>query len=220
MSKIPLYKMFNDILYRLHTGGQWEEVPINEADEMTWWAVDHHDRKWSWDGRLQRVFEQRIQTVKDGWDVSVLTGEGSHAVAKKGGEAVAYQGRKKAKTSNSLPITDPQGYSVATTQRVAGNHQDAYELKPHLQDACKAMKRLGLSIAGAFFNAASAFDTRDARQVCYNHPVIPNMDENKRNRKTTKLGRRRLFNPTIDKDRFTSERTFAWVDKFRALLVD
>ena len=27
-SKIPLYKIFNYILYRLHTGCQWEEIPI------------------------------------------------------------------------------------------------------------------------------------------------------------------------------------------------
>jgi transposase len=28
-SKIPLYKMFNYILYRLHTGCQWEQLPID-----------------------------------------------------------------------------------------------------------------------------------------------------------------------------------------------
>ena len=30
--KIPLYKLFNYILYRLHTGCQWEKLPI-EADK-------------------------------------------------------------------------------------------------------------------------------------------------------------------------------------------
>jgi transposase len=219
VSKIPLYKIFNYILYRLHTGCQWEAVPIDKQDEITWWAVYHHYRKWSRDGSLQRVYEHSVQAVKAVLDLSVLNVDGSHAVAKKGGEAVAYQGRKKAKTSNILPITDHNGYIVATTEIVAGNHNDAYQLKVHLQDAFKAMKRLGLSIAGAFFNADSAFDTRDARKVCFNHRVIPNIAENKRNRKSTKLGRKRLFNPTLYKDRFASERTFAWIDKFRALLV-
>lgn len=219
VSKIPLYKIFNYILYRLHTGCQWEEVPIEEADGMTWWAVYHHYRKWSREGSLQRVYEHSVQAVKDLVDLSVLNVDGSHAVAKKGGEAVAYQGRKKAKTSNILPITDHNGYIVATTEIVAGNHNDAYELKPHLQDAFKAMKRLGLSIAGAVFNADSAFDTREARKVCFNHRVIPNIAENKRNRKSTKRGRKRLFNPIVYKHRFASARTFAWVDKFRALLV-
>ena len=31
-SKIPLYKVFNYILYRLHTGCQWSALPI-EADK-------------------------------------------------------------------------------------------------------------------------------------------------------------------------------------------
>ena len=219
VSKIPLYKMFNYVLYRLHTGCQWDQVPIDAADEITWWAVYHHFRKWSRDGSLQRVFEHSVQAVQAVLDLSVLNVDGSHAVAKKGGEAVAYQGRKKAKTSNILPMTDHNGYIVATTEIIAGNHNDAYELKPYLQCAFKTMKRLGLSIAGAFFNADSAFDTRDARKVCFNHHLIPNIDENKRNRKTTKLGRKRLFNPTVYKDRFASERTFAWIDKFRAVLV-
>jgi len=33
---IPLYKVFNYILYRLHTGCQWERLPIDNApDEPT-----------------------------------------------------------------------------------------------------------------------------------------------------------------------------------------
>jgi transposase len=34
-----------------------------------------------------------------------------------------------------------------------------------------------------------------------------------------KRGRKRLFNPEIYKHRFSAERTFAWIDKFKALLV-
>jgi len=81
------------------------------------------------------------------------------------------------------------------------------------------MKHWGLVIAGALFNADSAFDTRDARKVCFNHQVVPNMIENKRNRQSTKRGRKRHFNPEVYKLRFVSERSFAWIDKFRALLI-
>ncbi len=45
------------------------------------------------------------------------------------------------------------------------------------------------------------------------------MAENKRNRQSPKRGRKRLFNPAVYKRRFTSERSFAWIDKFRALLL-
>jgi transposase len=219
VSKIPLHKVFNYVLYRLHTGCQWAEVPIAQADDISWWAVYYHFRKWSRDGSLEKVWQHSVDLIKDQLDTSVLNVDGSHAVAKKGGEAVAYQGRKHAKTSNILPVTDHNGYILATTEIIAGNHNDAYDLKTHLQDAFTGIKRLGVSIDGAFFNADSGFDTREARKVCFNHHLIPNIDENKRNRKTTKLGRKRLFNPVLYKDRFTSERTFAWIDKFRALLV-
>ncbi len=157
--------------------------------------------------------------MKDDLDFSELNLDGSHAIAKKGGERVAYQPRKRAKTSNVLPITDVQGYIVATTGIVAGNHHDAFNLKLNLQTAFKGMKRLGLAIQGAFFNADSAFDTKAARKTCFNHAIIPNMAENKRNRKQPKRGRKRLFDPEVYKHRFTSERSFAWIDKFRALLI-
>jgi transposase len=225
VSKIPLYKIFNYILYRLHTGCQWEALPIGAdredpgVDEISWWAVYYHFRKWSRDGSLEKVWQHSIERVKEQLDTSVLNVDGSHAVAKKGGEAVAYQGRKKAKTSNILPVIDHNGYILATTEIMAGNHNDAYELKAHLQQAFTAIKRLGVSIAGAYFNADSGFDTREARKVCFNHHLIPNIAENKRNRKSVKRGRKRLFNSTVYKDRFVSERTFAWIDKFRAILV-
>ena len=120
-------------------------------------------------------------------------------------------------TSNILPITDAQGFIIASTGIVAGNRHDAFNLKRNLQTAFKWIKRLGISITAAFFNADSAFDTRTARKVCFNHGLIPNIDENKRNQKRVKRGRKRLFNKSIYNKRFSSERTFAWIDKFRAL---
>jgi hypothetical protein len=162
------------MLYRLHTGCQWAALPV-EPDandptqpEISWDAVYYHYRQWSRDGSLEQVWQHSILVIQDDLDLSVLNLDGSHALAKKGGEAVAYQARKRAKTSNILPMTDDNGYIVATTDIVAGNHNDAFDLKPHLQAAFKAIKRLGLSIAGAFFNADSGFDTRDARKVCFN----------------------------------------------------
>ena len=187
--------------------------------EISWQAVYYHFQKWSAEGRLERVWQQSIQTMRQDLDLTHLNLDGSHALAKKGGESGAYQPRKRAKTSNILPITDRQGYIVASTGIVAGNHHDAFDLKLHLQDAFRTMKRLGLTIAGAYFNADSAFDTLEARKVCFNHQVIPNICENQRNRKQAKRGRKRLFNAAIYKQRFSSERSFAWIDKFRALLI-
>ena len=171
------------------------------------------------DVSLEKLWKASILTVEDDLNLSELNLDGNHVIAKKGGESVAYQGRKRAKTSNILPITDVKDFIVATTPLVAGNHNDAFELKTNLQQAFKFMKRLGLDFQGAYFNADSAFDTKAARKVCFNHGVLPNIAENRRTRKGVKRGRKRLFNPDVYKHRFSSERSFAWVDKFRALLV-
>ena len=51
------------------------------------------------------------------------------------------------------------------------------------------------------------------------HYLIPNIKENPRNRKTTKRGRKRFFNEAIHALRMRVERTFAWEDKFKRLLL-
>lgn len=225
VSKIPLYKIFNYILYLLHTGCQWEKLPIDkdqdhpENKETSHWAVYHHFRKWSKDGSLEKVWKHSIPAIKEELDLSELNLDGSHTLAKKGGESVAYQGRKKAKTCNILPVTDKNGNILASTLIQAGNHNDAFNLKGHLQTAFKDLKGLGLDIEGALFNADMAFDTRDARKTCFNHGVVPNIPENTRNRKRSKPGPKRFFDEEVYKHRFSSERSFAWIDKFKRILV-
>lgn len=187
--------------------------------EISYSAVYLHFAKWSRDGSLKKVWHQSILTIQSDLNLSELNLDGTHTLAKKGGQSVAYQGRKKGKTSNILPIMDGNGYVVASTGIMAGNHNDAYNLKPHLQTAFKEMKRLGLVIKGAYFNADMAFDTKDARKTCFNHGLIPNILENPRNRKRPKRGRKRLFNAEVYHRRFCAERTFAWVDKFKRLLI-
>jgi hypothetical protein len=168
---------------------------------------------------LKKVWQQSILTIQDDLNLSSLNLDGSHSLAKKGGPSVAYQGRKKGKTSNILPIMDAKGYVVASTGIIAGNHNDAFNLKAHLQTAFKEMKHLGLALEGAYFNADMAFDTIEARKTCFNHGLIPNIPANPRNRKQTKRGRKPLFNPDIYQARFGTERTFAWLDKFKRLLI-
>ncbi len=132
---------------------------------------------------------------------------------------MAYQGRKKAKTSNILPVTDKQGYIIATTSLIAGNHNDSYGLKETIKQLFKDMQRCKLDYTGAYFNADSSFDTREARKMLWNRGVIPNIVENKRNRKSVKRGRKRHFNGDVYKRRFVSERSFAWIDTFKTLLI-
>ncbi len=114
---------------------------------------------------------------------------------------------------------DGNGNILATTGMVAGNHNDSYDLIQKLKNIFADMKRCNLDYKGAMFNADSSFDTRAARKFLWNRGVTPNIAENKRNRKTVKRGRKRYFKGAVYKRRFVSERTFAWVDKFKTLLI-
>ncbi|MDQ5852193.1 MAG: transposase [Chloroflexota bacterium] len=116
-------------------------------------------------------------------------------------------------------MTDKHGAIIATTGIVAGHHNDSFELEQKLKNVFKDMQRCGLDYKGALFNADSSFDTRAARKLLWNRGVIPNIPENKRNRKHIKRGRKRHFNHEVYKRRFVSERTFAWIDKFKTLLI-
>lgn len=187
--------------------------------EISYSAVYLHFAHWSRDGSFKQVWQQSIGIVRDALDMSELNLDGTHCLAKKGGESVAYQGRKKGKTCNILPIMDKHGYVVASTGIIAGQHNDAFNLKAHLQTAFRDMKQLGLRLKSAYFNADMAFDTRDARKTCFNYGLIPNIPENPRNRQQPKRGRKRLFNAQVYAGRFCAERTFAWVDKFKRLLI-
>jgi hypothetical protein len=187
--------------------------------EISYNAVYLHFAHWSRDDSFKQLWQQSIRTIRKDLDLSELNLDGTHCLAKKGGESVAYQGRKKAKTCNILPIMDKHGFVVASTGIIAGQHNDAFNLKDHLQTAFREMKQLSLVLKGAYFNADMAFDTREARKTCFNHGLIPNIPENLRNRQQPKRGRKRLFNVQVYAGRFCAERTFAWVDKFKRLLI-
>ena len=235
VSQIPLYLIFNGILYVIYTGCQWTALPTKEfADEETgkklsYQAFYYHFRKWSNCDDFKYLFKMSLIAISMHIDLSELNLDGTHTIAKKGGESVEYQGRKKAKTSNIFPITDKNGNVVSCLPVLSGNHNDAYEVDERLNNVLHEMKwmeqhTLGSnlekgSIQGSFLNADSGFDTKKVRKTCFNHGVIPNILENPRGRKTTKKGRKRLFDAQRYKNRFVCERTYAWHDKFRGLII-
>jgi hypothetical protein len=80
-------------------------------------------------------------------------------------------------------------------------------------------KEVGLDLRGAYLNLDGGFDSAHNRKCIFNAGLIPNIKENPRNRKRPKRGRKRLFNAAIHTLRLCVERTFAWEDKFKRLLL-
>ena len=88
--KLSLYKIFHDILYVLHPGMQWDQRKtkrnaLHDTNVYKW-----HNR-WSKDGSYQTLFQASIIQLHhtDQLDTSVLHGDGSNTVVKKGASASA-----------------------------------------------------------------------------------------------------------------------------------
>ena len=80
VSKIALFKVFNYVLYHLHTGCQWAQLPVateGENKEVSWQAVYYHFRKWSRDGSLKRVFERSLSRIREQIDTRHVKLDGS-----------------------------------------------------------------------------------------------------------------------------------------------
>jgi len=216
-TKVNKYQVVEAILYRLKTGCQWRELPMKQffRTAYKWNSVYYHFQKWSKDGSWEKVWQAVLEEYKHLLDLSSIQLDGTHTPAKRGGEAVGYQGRKKCSTSNLLIIADNQGIPLACSEPVSGNHNDAYNLVDTTDKMFSNIKASGIRTDGLFLNADAGFDVSEFRQYCMQNEIIDNIDMNKRNGCESE----NIFDEMLYKCRFVIERTNAWLDAFKALLV-
>lgn len=209
--------MVEAILYRLKTGCQWRQLPVKQffKKKYRWQSVYFHFQKWSKDGSWDRVWQVVLEKHKSRLDLSSIQLDGSQTPTKRGGEATGYQGRKKCITSNLLIMTDNRGTPLACGEPVAGNHNDAYNLVDTVHNMLTDIRSSNIDTSGLFLNADAGFDIDNFRIFCNQHEIIDNIDQNKRNGCVSE----NVFDPVLYKCRFVIERTNAWLDAFKALLV-
>lgn len=84
-SKISRYKIFNYILYVLHTGIQWQQLKTYK-NEIHWSNVYKWHNRWSKDDSYENLLAASIEHLNriGKLDLSILHGDGSNTVAKKG----------------------------------------------------------------------------------------------------------------------------------------
>ena len=90
--KLSFYKIFNYILYVLHTGIQWDQLRTRR-NELHWSNVYKWHNRWSKDGSYEKLFEASVIHLldTDQLDTSHLHGDGSNTVVKKGAMAPGIQ---------------------------------------------------------------------------------------------------------------------------------
>lgn len=102
VSRVPLWEVVNAIIYKLKTGVQWSLLPCKSliaSNKVKYGAIYHHFRKWGKDGSWEKAWFNFLSSYKHYLDLSLAFIDGTHTRAKKGGEEVSYQGRKKSKTA-------------------------------------------------------------------------------------------------------------------------
>jgi hypothetical protein len=88
--KISFFKLFNYILKLMHTGCQWEQIPIDKtADgkpEIHYTNIYNAFKFWVKQGCFDKIFEESVvRLVKAGMlDTDILHGDGTNTIAKKG----------------------------------------------------------------------------------------------------------------------------------------
>ena len=218
-TKSKVVEIVNAILYKLKTGVQWAYLPVKSLFSvvvLSYKSVFRHFRKWCKNGDWQACWIHLLRNHKDLIDLSGADIDGSHTPALRGGEEVAYQGRKSKKTTNALFLTDRNGIPLAMTTPVAGNHHDLYDIKNKLEELFGGIQKAGISTNGLFVNADSGFDAKIFRSVCCGQGVIANVDFNPGNGELN--SENHLPDELLYKERYSIERTNAWMDSYRTLL--
>ena len=223
--KLGYHRVFNLILWVLYTGMQWKCLPVPQDAQgkpaIHYTTVYKVFARWSDDGSLEHAFIASVRHLADQnqLDLSILHGDGTNTVAKKGGDGIGYSGHKHQKGEKVIAIIDNNGYVLAPLPVAPVNEADTVLLPQGLKALKRVAKVTGLELKGSYLNLDGGFDSAHNRKAIFNAGLIPNIKENPRNRKPTKRGPKRLFNAAIHALRERVERTFAWEDKFKRLLL-
>jgi len=224
--KISRFKIFNYILMLLYMGCQWKMIPIDKnkdgRPEIHYSQIFRVFKEWVMSGVFLKIFEFSVALLQKAnlLDTSVLHGDGTTTMAKKGGDCLGYSGHKHMRSEKIVAVVDRNVNVISPMVVAPGNRNEGplwKEAFDHLKGLAKTLK---ISLVGSIMSLDSAYDGKKNRKMIFNAGMIPNIKENPRNLKKTKRGRKRFYDPAIFEERFsTVERAFAWEDKFKRLLL-
>ena len=132
-------------------------------------------RQWCKDGSWQKSWESLLGRNRDKIDLSSADLDGSHTVARRGGEEVGGATHKAAQTTNAIFITDRQGIPVAISEPKSGKHHDVHKIGTSLDQIFGMMGNAGISTDALFLNADAGFDCHDFRKKCESAGIIANV---------------------------------------------
>ena len=218
-SQFDLVEVVNAILYKLKSGCQWRLLPMGHLllENLRLSLLFKHYRKWCKKGDWETAFSQNVKDNRDKVGLSLSHIDGSHTPAYRGGEKVKYQDRKKRSTTNALYFVDRQGLPLAMSEPQGGNHNDLFEIIDRIDEIAAQLSASGIAVDGLFSNLDAGFDGDNLRIALDSHGIISNVCPNRRNGADS--SETYLFDEEMYKERWIVERTNAWMDGFKAVLV-
>lgn len=212
-----LIDVVNAILYKLKTGCQWALLPVESlfsGKVLGHGAVFHHYRKWCKAGEWKSLWVHLLDKHRRELDMSSVDLDGSHTAALRGGGEVGYQGRKKRKTTNALYLTDRQGIPLAMSSPKSGEHHDVHDIENVVEGMLEDLGRSNIRVDGLFINADAGFDCDALRKALQKKGIINNICIHKRREETDGI----WVDEVLYAERYSIERTNAWMDSFRTIL--
>jgi hypothetical protein len=116
-------------------------------------------------------------------------------------------------------MTDHNGDVLSPFPVAPVNEADMRLLPEGLNALKKVAKIVGVVLTGAYRNLDSGFASQQNRKRLFNTGMIPHITAKPRHRQRPKRGRKRFFNAAIHALRTRVDRTVAWEDTFKRLLL-
>jgi hypothetical protein len=131
----------------LYLGCQWKEVPI--AKNKDGQPEIHHTRLYAAFRRYEThgfhaIFEGSVLHLhqKNRLDTSVIHGDGTTTVAKKGGDNLGFNGHKHLKGDKVFPFCDRNSNVIAPFIAAPGNRNESILLKAALPQVTRIAKNV------------------------------------------------------------------------------
>ena len=179
-------------------------------------------KRWVVNKSIENIFLQTIIKLQSLGKLSleIIQIDGTNTISKNGGDKTGYSGHKHQKGNKIIAATDCNGYVLAGVNIETVNQSDMRLLLKSLNELRSNLKSFKAEIEGKpIVNLDAGFDSLENRKLVTKAGFRPNIKENKRNRKTPKRGRKRIFDSEKYKFRKVIERTFSWADKFRRVVI-
>lgn len=206
--RVPNYRIFGGVLYRLRTGCQWEAVPRRFGTSST---LQRRFQQWCESGLMDRIFDAALRFYDElkgvGW--KWMSMDASIVKAPKGGDATGPNPTDRAKSGSKRHIvTDSRGIPVAMNVSAA-NVPDCRMVDETLE----ALPQDFVADGNAAFNLCmdKGYDSKRVEREVRLRKIVPHI---RRRGEPPLTGRYRG-----KARRWVVERCNSWHNRFRGLQV-